>query len=100
MSLTNKQIQQLNQLLNANYLNKQDLKETLDLTQSLLNEVLRNVYLTYFEDVYLTYFDDNSKIIKQDQHLKDFQELYFFEFIKTKLDFLIKQQKKIQKNQN
>ena len=91
-NLTNKQIQQLNQLLNANYLNKQDIKETLDLTQSLLNEVLRNVYLTYF--------DANSKIIKQDQHLKDFQELYFFDFIKTKLDFLIKQQKKIQKNQN
>ena len=86
-NLTNKQIQQLNQFLNANYLNKQDLKETLDLTQSLFNEVLRNVYLTYF--------DDNSKIIKQDEHLKDFKELYFFDFIKTKLDFLIKQQKKI-----
>ena len=91
-NLTYKQIQQLTQLLNGNYLNKQDLKETLDLTQSLLNEVLRNVYLTYF--------DENSKIIKQDQHLKDFQELYFFDFIKTKLDFLMKQQKKIQKNKN
>jgi len=89
-NLTKKQIQQLNQLLNANYINRQDLKETLDLTQNLLNEVLRNVYLTYF--------DENSKIIKQDQHLQDFQELYFFDFIKTKLDFLIKQQKKIQKN--
>ena len=89
-NLTYKQILQLNQLLNANYLNKQDIKETLDLTQSLLNEVLRNVYLTYF--------DANSKIIKQDEHLKDFQELYFFDFIKTKLDFLIKQKKKIQKN--
>lgn len=98
MSLTNKQIQQLNQLLNGNYLNKQDLKETLDLTQNLLNEVLRYVYLTYFEDVYLTYFDDNSKIIERDEHLKAFQELYFFDLIKTKLDFLIKQQKKIQKN--
>ena len=89
-NLTYKQIQQLTQLLNGNYLNKQDIKETLDLTQNLFNEVLRNVYLTYF--------DANSKIIKQDEHLKDFQELYFFEFIKTKLDFLIKQKKKIQKN--
>lgn len=89
-NLTNKQIHQLNQLLNANYLNKQDIKETLDLTQSLFNEVLRNVCLTYF--------DENCKFIKQDQHLKDFQELYFFDSIKTKLDFLIKQQKKLQKN--
>ena len=88
-NLSNKQIRQLNQLLNANYLNKQDIKETLDLTQSLFNEVLRNVYLTYF--------DEYSKIIEQDEHLKDFQELYFFDFIKTKLDFLLKQQKKIQK---
>ena len=91
-NLTYKQIQQLTQLLNANYLNKQDIKETLDLTQNLLNEVLRNVYLTYF--------DESSKIIKQDQHLKDFQEFYFFDSIKTKLDFLMKQKKKIQKNKN
>ena len=96
-NLTNKQIHQLNQLLNANYINRQDLKETLDLTQNLLNEVLRNVYLTYFENVYLTYFDEHSKIIERDEHLKDFQDLYFFEFIKTKLDFLIKQQKKLTK---
>jgi len=86
-NLTKKQIQQLNNLLNANYLNKQELKETLSLTQNLFNEVLRNVYLIYF--------DENSKIIKQDQHLQDFKDLYFFDFIKTKLDFLIKQQKKL-----
>lgn len=89
-NLTQKQIEQLNQLLNANYIKRQELKEILDLTQSLFNEVLRNICLNYF--------DENCKIIKQGQHLQDFQELHFFDFIKTKLDFLMKQQKKIQKN--
>lgn len=89
-NLTKKQINQLNQLLNLNYLDKQELKESLELTQNLLNEVLRRVYLVYF--------DEYNKIIKQPQHLQDFQNLHFFDFLKTKLNFLEKQQKKLNKN--
>lgn len=91
-NLTNKQIKQLNQLFSLNYhdkrelLNKQELQESLELTQNLLDIVLRRVQLTYF--------DIHQGVIKPDR-LQEFDKLHFLDSLITKLSFFVQEQKRI-----